>query len=90
MDRMNNAGGREMAAGRSNTLFITIGWIAAILSLLRYPFIFGVLGVIMGILATKGGSRAGLAVIVANIILMSIGLIFSPVIWNYFTHFLGF
>lgn len=90
MDGMNNAGGREMAAGRSNTLFITIGWIAAILSLLRYPFIFGVLGVIMGILATKGGSRAGLAVIVANIILMSIGLIFSPVIWNYFTHFLGF
>jgi hypothetical protein len=84
---VNNAEGRTI--GRGNALFVTIGIITAVLSLLRYPFIFGVVGVIMGILSTKGGSRAGLAVIVLNIIFMSIGLIFSGIIWNYFSHYMG-
>ena len=90
MDGINNAGSGRAEARKGNAFFIAIGWIAAVLSLFRYPFIFGVLGVIMGILATKSGSRAGLAVIIANIILMSVGLIFSDVIWNYTMHFLGY
>ncbi|WP_010681142.1 hypothetical protein [Acetivibrio cellulolyticus] len=70
--------------------FLTvIGVICAIASLFAYPFIFGVVGVIMGILSTKKGSRAGLFVIVASIILMGIGLIFSGVIMNYTRHYLG-
>jgi hypothetical protein len=43
----------------------------------------------MGILATKKGSRAGLALIVGSIVLMGIGLIFSGVIVNYTRHYLG-
>jgi hypothetical protein len=89
MDEMNNTGSSWAAAGKSNVLFITIGWIAAVLSLFFYPFIFGVVGVIMGILASKGGSRAGVPLIAASIILMGIGLIFSGVILNYTRHLLG-
>jgi hypothetical protein len=73
----------------STIALMVIGWISAVLSLFAYPFIFGVVGVIMGIMATKSGSRAGLSLIVTSIILMGIGLIFSGVIMNYTTHFLG-
>jgi len=38
---------------RSNIILLTVGWISALLSLVIYPFIFGVVGVITGILATK-------------------------------------
>ncbi|MCX8130749.1 MAG: hypothetical protein N3I35_11695 [Clostridia bacterium] len=89
MDGMNNNGSR-VAVRRGTGVFMTIGWISAVLSLFAYPFIFGVLGVIMGIMATKKGGKAGLALIVTSIILMGIGLIFSGVIMNYTRHFLGF
>lgn len=89
MEEANNVKNADKTLRRNNALFITIGWIAAILSLFIYPFIFGVVGVIMGILATKGGSRAGLSVIVANIILMGIGLIYSSVILTYLRLLLG-
>lgn len=87
MEGINNNNGA--AVGRGAGFLVTIGWISAILSLFAYPFIFGVLGVVMGILATKKGSRAGLALIISSIILMGIGLIFSGVIMNYTRHYLG-
>lgn len=68
---------------------VAIGLISAIVSLFAYPFIFGVLGLIMGILSTKNRSRAGLFVIVSSIILMGIGLIFSGVIMNFTRHYIG-
>jgi LytS/YehU family sensor histidine kinase len=74
---------------RSNIILLTVGWISALLSLVIYPFIFGVVGVITGILATKNGSKAGLPLIVSSIILMGIGLIFSGVIMNYARRYLG-
>jgi len=89
MDKMSYTRNNQAAAKKSYGFFLVIGWLAAILSLFIYPFIFGVLGVIMGILATKGGSKSGLPLIVASIILMGIGLIFSGVILNYTRHYLG-
>lgn len=79
----------RVKSAKGTGFLVTIGIISAIASLFAYPFIFGVVGVIMGILATKGGSRAGLFVIVASLILMGIGLIFSGVIMNYTRHYLG-
>jgi hypothetical protein len=79
----------QMVKARGSGVFLSIGWIAAIISLFLYPFIFGVLGVIMGILATKRHSRAGITLIMASIILMGIGLIYSGVLMNYTRHFLG-
>lgn len=84
-----NGTGRAHAASRGSMLFLIIGWISAIISLARFPFIFGVLGVIMGILASRRGSRAGVGLIMVSIILMSVGLIFNGVIFNYLRHFLG-
>lgn len=85
---MNNIDAQEKTA-RGTWLLITIGIISAVVSLFAYPFIFGVAGMIMGILSTKNGSRAGLFLIVASIVLMGIGLIFSGVIMNYARHYLG-
>lgn len=88
MEFMNNTSGTRTEA-RGSMVFLIIGWISAIISLVRYPFIFGVLGVIMGILATKRGSRVGLGLIMTSIILMAIGLIFGGVFFNYLSHYLG-
>ncbi|TYQ16850.1 UNVERIFIED_CONTAM: hypothetical protein Cloal_3425 [Acetivibrio alkalicellulosi] len=85
MERINS----QDRATAGNVVLIIIGWISAIMSLFMYPFIFGFLGVVMGIMATKSGSRAGLSVIVASIILMATGLIFSGAILNYTRHLLG-
>ncbi len=89
MDNMGNSG-NFVVEKKSSTLLLVLGWIAAIASLVRYPFIFGVIGVVMGILATKNGSKAGLPLIMASMALMAAGLIFNAVIFNYLRHFLGF
>lgn len=89
MVQANNMG--SIYAGKKNsTLFLIIGWVSAAVSLFRLPFIFGVLGVIMGILSTRGGSRAGLALIIGSIALMAIGLFFNGVLFNNLRHFIGF
>ncbi len=67
-----------------------IGWICAILSLFIYPFVFGALAVVLGIVGSKNGSKAGIVLIVTSIIFMGIGLIYSGVILNYTRHYLGF
>ncbi|NLL05904.1 MAG: hypothetical protein GX270_08975 [Clostridiaceae bacterium] len=85
MDRINIRAKTAKGTG----LLVVLGYICAIVSLFAYPFIFGVVGVIMGILSTKNGSRAGLFVIISSIILMGIGLIFSGVIMNYTRHYFG-
>ena len=89
MEDVNNIRDSEKSLGIKQISFIAIGAVCAVISLFVYPFIFGVVGVVMGIMVTKEGSRAGLPVIVANIILMGIGLIYSQVILNYTRHFLG-
>ncbi len=83
MENMNEM--HKAKAGKYNMLLLIIGWISAILSLIAYPFIFGVIGVIMGIIVTKSGSRAGLPLIVTSIVLMGIGLIFWRTFLNYIT-----
>lgn len=89
MDRINQNGsiGRTMSKG--NGYYLVAGWIAAFASLVRYPFVFGIVGVIMGILVSKNGKRAGMPLIVASIIFMAAGLIFSDVFYNYLVRTLG-
>lgn len=89
MGEVNNEGTDKVVIAKKSGIYIAIGFISAVLSLFVYPFIFGVFGVIMGIIANKNGSKAGISVIIANILLMGIGLIFSGVILNYTRHFLG-
>ncbi len=82
--------GSEAAERRGSPFLLAIGWISALISLIRWPFIFGVLGVVMGILATKNGSKGGLPLIIGSMALMAVGLIFNAVIFNYLKHWLGF
>ena len=89
MDRFNQSWSMKRSTGKSYIFFLALGWIAAIISLVRYPFVFGVVGVIMGILVSKNGKRAGMPLILASIILMAVGLIFSNVFYNYLKHALG-
>lgn len=88
MGEINNAG--EASVRKSSGMLLTAGWICAIVSIFYYPFIFGVIGVVCGILATKRGSRGGLALIVVSLITITAGLLFSGVLRNYLTHYLGY
>lgn len=64
--------------GIKRGLILLGGWISAVVSLFVYPFVFGMVGVISGILATKNEkSRLGVFLIVASILLMGAGLAFS-------------
>ena len=74
-----SSAGKPAAAG--NILFLLIGWAAAVLSLIRYPYIFGVIAVIMGIMASKNGSRTGLKLILASILFIATGLIFNEILF---------
>lgn len=88
MEEMNNSGAAQV--GKGSGMLLTAGWIAAIIAVFYYPFIFGVVGVITGILATRRGSRGGLALIVVSLLAIVAGLLFGGVLANYVTHFLGF
>lgn len=89
MDRISRNGSISRSRGKASGFYLVLGWIAAVVSLIRYPFIFGVVAVIMGILVSKNGKRAGMYLIVASIILMAVGLIFSDVFYNYLKHAFG-
>jgi len=71
------------AASRYNALFITAGFICALISLIWQPLLFGAAGVVLGILATRNRSRVGIAVIISSMALMAIGLFKGAVILNY-------
>lgn len=68
---------------KGTVIRIIAGWVCALLSLFIMPYAFGVIGVIMGIMASKNGSRHGLPIIMASVILMGIGLMFSEAILDY-------
>lgn len=89
MEEVNQNGSISKSSGLANGLYLAVGWVAAVVSLVRYPFVFGVIGVIMGIIVSKNGRKAGMPLIVASILLMAVGLIFSNVFYNYLKHALG-
>ncbi len=76
----NSSTGKPGAAGK--ILLLLIGWLTAALSLIRYPYFFGVIAVIMGITASKNGSRAGLTLILASILFIATGLIFNEIFFS--------
>ena len=84
MYEFNNSDSREEAVSvGGSALYLIIGWIAAILSLIAYPFLFGVVGIIMGVLASKNQSKGGLPLIFGSIMLMGVGLMYGNTIMSY-------
>ena len=88
MDEINNSG--EVSVKKGSGKLLTVGWISAVIAIFYYPFVFGVIGVVTGILATKRGSRGGLALIVGSLVTITVGLLFGGVLSNYLTHYMGF
>ena len=84
-----NTNGFAGTETKSSGFILVIGWVSAIISLIKFPFIFGVLGVIMGILATKRGSKGGLPLIMASMILMAAGLFFNNIIFSNLRRLIG-
>ena len=65
------------------------GWAAALASLVRYPYVFGAAAIILGIRVSKGGSRAGMPLVAASILLMAAGLIFNDMLYEYLKIIVG-
>lgn len=75
MNNIQNILGLSASESIRKALLLMAGWVSAVLALFIYPFVFGMLGVICGILATKNSrSRIGIYLVVSAIILMGVGL----------------
>ena len=74
---------------RSANKFIVFGWIFAIISLFFFPAFFGLLGIVMGIIANKRGHRGGTTVIVATMLMMAIGILAGTILSSFLKMFLG-
>ena len=70
-------------------LFITLGWLFAIIALFFLPPLFGVLGIIMGIIANKKGHRGGIAIIAASILMYAVGNFTWSILSIFLRMFLG-
>lgn len=81
----------EMKRSGASVLFVVLGFVMALASLIAHPYslITGIVGVALGILATKSHNRTGIAVIITNIILLGIGMIYSGAILAYLRHITG-
>lgn len=87
VDQTSNSGRRVQGAGI--IISTAVGWLAAASSLVRYPFIFGVVAIILGIRISKNGSRAGMPLVAASILLMAVGLMFNSVIYDCLKNVIG-
>ena len=94
MDKVDQAGIScrisSRTPSRTGIVICTVaGWLAAAVSLVRYPFIFGVAAIILGIRISKNGNRAGMPLIAGSILLMALGLIFNTIIYDYLKKTIG-
>ncbi|PYG89161.1 hypothetical protein LY28_00984 [Ruminiclostridium sufflavum DSM 19573] len=75
MNNIQNILGLSASESIKKTLLLLTGWTSAVLALFIFPFVFGMMGVICGILATKNNrSRIGIYLVVSSIVLMGVGL----------------
>jgi hypothetical protein len=75
MNNIQNILGLSASESIRKALLLMAGWVSAVLALFIYPFVFGMLGVICGILATKNNkSRIGIYLVLSAIVLMGVGL----------------
>jgi len=89
MDKVDQAVKGRTASKTGIILTTAAGWTAAVISLVRYPFIFGVAAIILGIWISKKGSKAGMPLVAASILLMAAGLIFNSMLYDYLKSIVG-
>ena len=59
----------------SEILLIILGYAMAGACMVKYPFLFGVLGISLGVIVNKRGYKQALYIIVINMIFMGVGFI---------------
>ncbi|KID42313.1 zinc ribbon domain-containing protein [Fructilactobacillus fructivorans] len=59
----------------ASNLILIFGWLSAGVSLLFVPFLFGIIGVVLGVIELKYHETAGILLIIASVILMIFGII---------------
>jgi hypothetical protein len=75
MNNIQNILGLSASESIRKIFLLLTGWTSAVLSLFMYPFVFGMVGVICGILVTKNNkSRIGIYLVLSSIVLMGVGL----------------
>lgn len=75
MNNIQNILGLSAIESIKKIFLLLAGWTSAVLSLFIYPFVFGMMGVICGILVAKNNrSRIGIYLVVSAIVLMGVGL----------------
>jgi hypothetical protein len=80
----NRVAQRNIKVAKKYVFYLVAGWTAVIISLARYPFIFGVAAVASAVMAGKNGSgRAGVILIISSIICTGIGLVFGNDFYNF-------
>lgn len=90
MDKVDHTDKKRSAASKTGIILTTAaGWAAAVISLVIYPFVFGAAAIILGILISKKGSRAGMPLIAASLLLMAAGLMFNNAIYDYLKNAVG-
>jgi len=90
MDKVDHTGTKSRTASKAGIILTAAaGWTAAVISLVRYPFIFGAAAIILGIRTCKNGSKAGMPLVAASILLMAAGLIFNSILYDYLKSIVG-
>ncbi len=87
VDQTSNTG--RNAKGAGTLPYIAAGWLSAAASLIRYPFIFGAAAIMLGIGISRKGSRAGMPLVAASILLMAVGLMLDNIVYDYLKNAIG-
>lgn len=75
---------KNIRAAKKSMFYLVAGWTAVIISLARYPFIFGVAAVAAAVMAGKNGNgRAGVILVISGIVCTGIGLVFGNDFYNF-------
>ncbi|WHH57382.1 hypothetical protein [Petroclostridium sp. X23] len=88
MERIDNDQNFDRIEHNGGRTYIILGYVFAALSLIFQPIVFGILGVIMGVVANRKGSK-GTLVIILSVVLALSGMIINALIMAFFKTFLG-
>lgn len=90
MDKVVRIGRPGGALPKAGIILCTAaGWAAAAASLVRFPYIFGAAAIMLGIRLSRGGSRSGMPLVAASMLLMAAGLVFSDTLYEYLKNIAG-
>lgn len=78
----------DVAETKNAKLFLTIGWVFAVLSFIFLPIVFGPLGILFGHLTrTNGKEKEGKTLMIASAIIMVVSMVLGMIFISMMTRF---